>query len=557
MWPIVRQVRYFRRYRQIAWVLTRHGFGALATQLGLRGFLSWPARLLRRPLRQRLSAPARLRLVLIALGPTFVKLGQILSTRPDLFPAPYIEELSRLQDTVPPFPSEQAIALVEEELGRPIDELFAAFEPVPLAAASLGQVHAATLHSGESVVVKIQRPDIKASVTTDLAILNELAGLAQEQTVLGQRYKLVDLAWEFGATLREELDYRREARNAERFRQNFRGIKTAYIPIVYHELTSERVLTSERLYGVKINDLAGLDAAGMDRVRVARHSAQLILKEVFSDGFFHADPHPGNFFVLPNEVIGAIDFGMVGTLDRDSTQGLVRLLLALAQDDMPSAVRALEQLHIVSRRNITPAMRRDLRRLMDRLVDRSLADISARETGDALLALVQRHELTMPAPLALLLKTLAMMEGTGLQLDPNLDVFGIVRPYAARAILDLNSPLKMGGKLLDDARSALELAGELPRNLNDALRMLAEGELTFKVANEEVTFLARELGRAANRLAEALLIAAFVIGLLGVLIAVDLGGWTGFLPTLLSIGAVLSVLVLGALLLIGMLRSGR
>lgn len=298
MWPLVRQARYLGRYRQIAQVLGHYGFGYLVEQLGLTQLLSLPRRIVRQPLPDPLSGPERLRLAMTALGPTFVKLGQILSTRPDLLPPDFIVELNKLQDTVPPFPAEVAVRLIESELGKPLSAIFREFDREPLAAASLGQVHTAVLHDGSQVVVKVQRPDIEQIVARDLAILSDLAALAQERSALGAQYDLVELAWEFSASLRAELDYRREGRNADRFRKNFAAtnINIVHIPTIYWDYTSGRVLTIERLFGVKINDIAGLEAAGLDRKRVAHNSSVLILQEILADGFFHADPHPRQFF---------------------------------------------------------------------------------------------------------------------------------------------------------------------------------------------------------------------------------------------------------------------
>jgi ubiquinone biosynthesis protein len=404
MWPLVRQARFLGRYREIAQVLGGHGFGYLIEQLGLISLLSLPRRVvLRVPPPPPLGSAVRLREALIALGPTFIKLGQLLSTRPDLLPVEFTTELSKLQDTVPPFPPEMAISMIERELGKPLDELFASFERTPLAAASLGQVHAAVLPNGAEVAVKIQRPDIATRIHTDLAIINDLAALAQERLTWASQYDLVGLAWEFSSVLRAELDYRREGRNAERFRANFHGSPLVYVPQIYWEYTTSTVLTSERLYGAKINDLVALERSGIDRRALAQNSLALILQEIFSDGFFHSDPHPGNFFALPNAVIGVVDFGQVGRLDRATTRGLLLLLAAVASHDTHGVLRSLEGLDLVSHRDITPAMRRDVQQFTERFVDLSLTELSARETIEELIALLRRHHIRLPGNMATLL----------------------------------------------------------------------------------------------------------------------------------------------------------
>ncbi len=556
MWPLVRQARYLGRYQQIAHVFGRHGFGFLLEQMGLTTLLSLPRRMiLRVPPPRPISIPERLCQAMIELGPTFIKLGQLLSTRPDLLPPEFVAEFDRLQDTVPSFPSEIAIATIETELGRPLHMLFQEFCTTPLAAASLGQVHAARLPTGEQVVVKVQRPDIQHIIATDLAILADLAALAQERTELGEQYDLVELAWEFSAMLRSELDYRQEAYNADRFRQNFAHTKQVHIPIMYWEYTSTRVLTSERLFGVKINDIRGLTAAGIDRKRLAQNSTRLILDEVFSYGFFQADPHPGNFFVLPGEVVGAIDFGQMITLDRDLARQLLLLILSLANRNNDDALRAMERLGMLTRRDVTPALRRDLQRFTDHLVDRPLSDISARETGEELLAIVRRHHLRMPSQIAMLLKAVIMMEGIGLQLDPDLDVFAITRPYAQRILIEQISPTLLYEWMTREARNLGETALALPQQLGDVLQRLNDGELRVQTREQELQRLAGALIGAANRLALALVLSALILGLGLVAVAVGIGGWSGTLPLVLGIAGTLGAVVLGLWLTLALLRG--
>jgi ubiquinone biosynthesis protein len=556
MWPLVRQARFLRRYQQIAQVLVRHGFGYLVDQLGLTSLLSLPRRVIRRPPPDSLSGPERLRSALTELGPTYVKLGQMLSTRPDLLPPPWILELNKLQDTVPPFPAEVAVATIEAELGRPVDAIFRDFCPEPLAAASLGQAHAAVLHGGEEVVVKVQRPDIEGLVAVDLAILADLAALAQERTDLGKQYDLVELAWEFGATLRAELDYRREGRNAERFRKNFAGNPHVKIPKVYWELTSARVLTTERLFGVKINDVAGMDAMGLDRQALARHSVELILQEVFGDGFFQGDPHPGNLFAMQGGVIGAVDFGQAVALDREMTGNLLLLLAGLTRGDGDGSLRALQRLGMLAPREITGALRRDMLRFIERFVDRPLEEISGREIGDELLALAQRHRLRMPAPLALLLKAVIMMEGIGIQIDPHLDVFGIARPYAARSFAELHSPEAMARRALERTRDLAEVAALVPRQVSDALQKLNDGELTLRTEDREARRLVAAVGLAGRRLALGLVLLASTIGLGLLALAVSLGTFGGPITTALFVLGAVALLTSGLALLGSLLRGG-
>ncbi|HEU4322291.1 MAG TPA: AarF/ABC1/UbiB kinase family protein [Roseiflexaceae bacterium] len=556
MWPLVRQARYLGRYRQIAQVLAHHGFGYVVEQIGLAQMLSLPRRVFRRPVPHLPGGAERLRMVMTDLGPTFVKLGQILSTRPDLLPPSFIIELNKLQDTVPPFPGDVAVATIEEELGRPIDTMFRSFERVPLAAASLGQVHGAVLLDGRQVVVKVQRPDIQHTLAIDLAILSELAAQAQERTALGQQYDLNELAWEFSATLRAELDYRREGRNADRFRKNFAGSPIIHIPEIFWDYTSARVLTAERLFGAKVNDIAALEGAGIDRKRLARNSAEIILQEIFTDGFFHADPHPGNLFALPGAVVGVVDFGQVVTLDRAMTGNLLLLLIALTREDVHGALRAMERLDMLTPRDITASIQRDMRRFMDRLIDRPLDEISARETGEELLSLTQRHHLRMPAPLALLLKTIIMIEGVGVQIDPQLDVFAIARPYALRALADLNGPEAVARRTLEQMRDLGEVVGTLPRQMRTVLQQLGDGELHLRTSDYELRRVAAAVTLSSLRLALALVLAAFVLGL-SILALAFAQGWSGPLPTAFGIIGLVCAIITGLALVVSILWRGR
>jgi len=554
MWPLVRQARYLGRYREIAHVLVGHGFGYLVEQLGLVSLLSLPRRvILRVPPPAPLGTAVRLREALIALGPTFVKLGQALSTRPDLLPPEFITELEKLQNTVPPYPGEQAVALIEQTFSRPIDALFARFDLEPLAAASLGQVHAARLHSGADVAVKVQRPDIETRINTDLAILADLAALAQERLPFAQEYDLMELAWEFAAMLRAELDYKREGRNADRFRMLFADTPSVHIPTVYWELTDTRVLTTERLYGVKLTDEAGLRRAGVDRSRLARNCTELILREVFSFGFFHSDPHPGNFFVMDGGVLGVVDFGQVGSLDRQTTQSLLLLLAALVNHDTSGTLRAMERLNLVSRRDVTPQLRRDLERFTEGFIDRSLRDISARDTINDLLVLFRRHNIRLPGQLAILLKTLVIMEGVGVQLDPTLDVFGIARPYVRQALAEQMGPGAMGAQVLREGRSLGEVALELPHQLSDVLQQLNDGVLRVRTEEHELRRVAGALIGAANRIAIALVLAALMLTLAILAIAAGVGGWSGLVPMTLLILVAIGTVVTGLALLVAVL----
>jgi len=526
-WPWGRRVRNLRRYREVLQVFLRHGFDNAIQQLGLGPLVALPRRILgaRREEVPLPTAAEHFRLALEELGPTFVKLGQVLSTRPDLLPPEFIAELSKLQDRVPPFPFPLARAQVEASLGKPLEEVFAEFAEEPLAAASLGQVHAARLRDGTEVVVKVQRPDIEEVISVDLDILYDVAQLAEERTRVGELYPLREMAEDFAATLRAEMDYRREGRNADRFRENFRGVETVYIPRVYWEHTTGRVLTLERLRGIRIDDLEGMREAGIDPRRVALHSTQLVLKEVFEDGFFHADPHAGNFFVLPGEVIGAMDFGMVGRLDRETKESLLRLFIAAVQFDVAAIVQELDRMGVIGPGVDRAWLRRDLTRVLDRFYGLPLAEMRVQPVMESVLPVAFRHRLRLPGNLWLLGKSLVMMEGLGQKLYPDMDVFAVARPYVQASLRQMASPSAMARRAAGWAQDWASLLASVPEKVPQLLDQAQRGEMELGVRIQGLEDALARLDRLVHRLGTAILIAAFILGLAWLIPPFYPGAW--------------------------------
>jgi len=554
--------RHLRRYQEIARVLVRHGFGDLVDQLGLVRALSVPRRLLQREAElPPLSRPEHLRLAIEELGPTFIKLGQILSTRPDLIPPAYIREMAKLQDVVAPSPWEAVRARIEEELDTPLDEVFSSFEPEPIAAASLAQVYGATLPGGEEVVVKAQRPDIERVIDTDLEILFDLARLLQQRTPLGEIYDLEEIAEDFAYTLRNELNFRREGRNADRFRVNFAEESHLYIPRVYWDYTSQGVIVFERISGIKIDDIEALDAAGIDRHQVALHASRIIIKEALIDGFFHADPHPGNFFVMcrdgdPDQpVIGAMDFGMVGHLSTRLRQELVRLYVVSVRLDSEGIVEQLIRMGAARHRVDREGLRRDLDRLLTKYYGLPLKDIQAREVVEEVMPIAFRHHLHLPSELWLLGKTLGMMEGMGLKLDPDLDIFEVSSPYVHRLAWQMASPLVWGRKVAKSAGDWGEFLALLPRQAPRLLDQLAHGELGFSVDVGEIDRVLGRVDQVGNRLAVSVLLAAFIVALaLLIPLAVEAGRGLAFW---IMMAGFIAASLLGMSLLYSIWRAGR
>ena len=545
------------RSRQIAEALARHGLGYLVGLLGLERFVPFHRGLLGHPRRDRpYTRPEHVRMALEELGATFIKLGQILSTRADLLPPEYQAELAKLQDAAPPVPWEVIEETLGMELGQPIAACFAAFDPAPLAAASIGQAHAATLPDGTEVVVKVRRPGVVEQVEEDLTILQHLAAAASRRWELADQYDLVDLAEEFAETLRAELDYIREGHSAERFAANFAGDAAVHVPRIFWETTTARVLTLERIRGMKVDDLAALDAAGIDRAALARRAARIVLKMVFEDGFFHADPHPGNFFIEPDGRIGVIDFGMVGIVDARSQEQLTRVVLAVMSADTDQLVDAMLDLGVVRGRLDRAGLRRDLEQLFTRYSGRALGEIAIGPLLESALAVVRRHHLQLPPNLALLLKTMIMNEGMGVRLDPDFRLPTVLAPYAERLILQQLAPPRLARRLSQASMDVARLGVELPQQMRRILGDLERGDLAVRVRPEDVEPLMRRFEQLANRIVLGILAAAFIAGL-AVLLAIyhppGIEQWAG---VLFAMGFVAAT-VLGVYLAWSILRSGR
>ncbi len=500
-----------RRLRQITSTLARHGFGWLVVRLGLQRFVPFQRGWLGHARRDAPYTRAEhLRLALEELGATFIKLGQVLSTRPDLVPPDYVAEFTRLQDAAPPVPYESIAGVIARELGAPPDRIFDEFARAPLASASIGQVHPAVL-GGREVVVKVQRPGVEGLVERDLEILLDLARLAAERTELGQRYDLVGLVEEFAGTLREELDYTREGRNADRFRALFADEPALYVPEVFWSHTTRRVLVMERLAGIKIGDVDALEAAGIDRRAVAERAVAIMLQEVFVHGFYHADPHPGNFFVLDDGRIGLMDFGMVGRLDESTRAVLLRVAVAVARRDPDRLVDALLAAGMAGAATARDALKRDLGHLLNRYMDRPIKDIAARSFVHEVLAMARRHRLQIPTELVQLAKVIAMSEGLGARLDPEFRLFEFAAPYFQRFWLQGRSPVALGRKLAADVLDAIDLSSGLPRRAERLLTQLEHGGLQTTAHLQGLEPALRELARIGNRLSLSILTAALII----------------------------------------------
>lgn len=554
------QRRHANRYRQITKTLIAHGLGGLVAPLDLGGSIR---RLLRSQANtdatgkviDRKSRPVHLRLALEELGPTFVKLGQILSTRADLLPPGYIAELEKLQDRVPPEPFEAIAAVLEKELGARLADLFATVDPVPIAAGSIGQVHAARLPDGIDVVVKVQRPGVDLNIFEDLEILAHMARLGEARSGILKRADVVGLVKEFAWTIRAELDFRREGSNAERLGDHFADDPGIAIPNVYQEYSTHKVLTLSRIDGVRIDRFRQDAASTASASGIAERLVIAFARQILDLGMFHADPHPGNFLVREDGTIGILDFGMVGMIDDRLRERL--LLLALAVSDRDST-RLVDEFALIGALPVgwnRHLMERDISHLVSQYVGASLQDIPLSVIVNDAMDLIRRHGLRLPSELALLAKTASMLEALCRRLDPEINVVLIVTPTIRHSMKRFYSPAFWGKRLRLQPLDAMLLGASLPGQVQRLLSRIDRNDLTFHVHYDELDKTLQNLNRMVNRLALAVMTAAAWVGLILLFSAVrpDLSQFPGNLFFMAS-----GILVLAVLYgLVQIWRSGR
>lgn len=516
MWEALGTVRDLGRLQDIAGVLVRYGFGDMVRRVGLAGALERAGRLVHWNHAEegllQLEVPQRVRAALQDLGPTFVKLGQVLATRVDLLPPHWIAELSELQNAVPALDFERIRPQLAEDLGVEPEAVFARLEHRPIAAASLAQAHRATLHDGTEVVLKVRRPGIRDVVEADLRLLSHLATIVEKQIPELKRYRLGAILRQFGASLRRELDFAAECRNAERIALNFQGHAEIVIPKVYWEWTCERLNVQQFLHGIPGRDLDGLDAAGMDRRQLARTGAGIVLKMVLEDGFFHADPHPGNIFYMPGGAIGVIDFGMVGRVSEQRRFQIVQLLHGLVEQDAQAVTDVLVDWAGDNADGDESLLQEAVDRFVDQYRGVPLKDLRMGGMLADVAAILREHGLTLPPDLALMIKAFITLEGLGRQLDPDFDMAGEARPFLERAILERYSPHVLARRGRRTLVSLLDLVRDMPKDVHRLLQAARRGRLRLQIEVDALRAFGDQVDRAVSRLTIGVVTAALIVG---------------------------------------------
>jgi ubiquinone biosynthesis protein len=555
---VSRTYRHLNRYRQILAVLLKHGFGELVESLKIDQYLEVGLQLISKKRASReepLTRPQRVRMALEELGPTYIKLGQVLSTRPDLIPVEFVEELSKLQDSVPPFPFADAEIIIQRELGAPSSDVFDHIDIEPAASASIGQVHRARLKSGEEVAVKIQRPGIRTVIEVDLEIMLHLATLAERHVEELALHKPVKIVEEFARTLEREIDYRIEATHLDRISQGFLDDSTVYIPAVFKDFSTASVLATEYVEGIKISNIGELDAAGYDRRLLCSRGADIVLKQVFRHGFFHADPHPGNIFALPGNVICLLDFGMVGVVDRQTREMFVELVDSVVRRNEARAAQALLQLTSWEQPPELRQLERELSEFMGRHLYRPLKDIEVGKLLQDLLEIATRFQLRLPPDIFLMLKAISTVETVGRMLDPDFDMIAKATPFIEQVLMDRFKPQRVAEDVGDLAAQMLKFLHQFPKDLLDLAGLLRQQKLSLLLKHDGLEKVLATHDQISNRISFAIIIAALIVGSALIVISKTPPLFYGI--SLIGIIGFLAAALMGIWLLVAILKKGK
>ena len=511
-----RTYRHARRYSAILSVLMKYGFGDLVDTLNIREHVenvrNKVSRQRAEPV-ERLSRPERVRMVLEELGPTFVKMGQILSTRADLVPLEYVREMSKLQDAVPAFPYENVKEIILAETGKAPGAIFHVFQRKPIAAASIGQVHRAVLKdTGQEVAVKIQRPDIQRTVEVDLDILRHLATLLERHVAELKLFHPAKIVNEFARTMEDEMDYRVEASHIERFAQQCADDHTMYVPKVFRELTTRRMLVMEFIHGIKASDFVALGKGGYDLKEVASRGADSMLQQICTWGFYHADPHPGNILVLPNNVVCFIDFGMMGRISRQEREDFTDFVEVLIRKDDHKAGDALLKLTDGSVDPKNDELRRDLLAFMDRYAYLPLKELDMGKMLQSIVEILRKQGISLKTDLFLMVKALTIAEGVGRSLDPEFEIMGHAEPFFRRIRLTRYSFQGLTTDLVDTGTQWYRFVRDIPAELKELLRKASEGKLKLDIEYGALEHTLLRLDLISGRIASAIVLASLIIG---------------------------------------------
>ncbi|MDQ1251918.1 MAG: ubiquinone biosynthesis protein [Euryarchaeota archaeon] len=548
--------RYYmlKRYGQIIEVLQKYGFGYIVDQIGLTSFRDMTFSFIKRQKIEHINTPkpARIRMMLEELGPTYVKLGQLLSMRHDIIPPTYAREFAKLQDEVPPFDFEEVEEIIRAELGHPIEELFDYFDKKPLACASIGQVHRAKIKDGDNVVVKVQRPGIKQVIESDLDIMHSLARLVSEHMPEARLYRPIEIVDELSRSILEEIDYTHEGWNTDRFAYNFRNNGQVHIPKIYWTYTSKRVLTLEFIQGVKASRVDLLEKRGFDKSKIAIVVGEAFTQQIFADGFFHADLHPGNVLIMEDGRVAFLDFGMTGHLSSEMRDMFLDGLTALVNGDSSLLVEISRDMGSIDHYVDIRSLKADIDYFRSKYYGRAPKNIEASAAIEELIGILRKHQVTIPHNIALLVRGIVAVEGFTLLVDPDFNLTGLLENCATKEIKARYHPQNLADKTYGSVLNWSRLFQKVPNKISHILDNAENGCLNIKFESEEGTRLISEINIASNRLSFSLIVSAMIVASS---LIVQIKTYP-MVPVIGTLGF-LAASVFGVWLVFNMFRTGR
>ncbi len=515
------RVNYINRYREIAMQFSKSGLGFLIEEIGLDRVISLPKRILLRQQNDEVlekTYAERIRIFIEEMGTTFIKLGQIASTRGDLLPPDLIKELEKLQSHVAPFPATEARKLIEESLEAPIDELFMIFDDTPVGSASIGQVHRAMLHTGEDVAVKVQRANIEKTVRTDLEILRHLAVLAESNLEWARNYQVTDMIEEFSDALINELDYTIEARNVERIGKTHKNDDKIKIPEIYWEYSTKNVMVMDFIKGIPVNHFDELDKLNINRSDLAETLARAIFQQIFEEGYFHGDPHPGNVSVLRDGTLVFLDFGMIGRLTSDLKNNFGSLLISLMRKDSDGVVKAIVKMGVVPSDVSMRDLNREAEIMRDKYYDVPLSKLNFSDAVNDLFGIANKYKIKLPQDFTILAKTLLTLESVVSQLDPDFSIMDVAEPFGKALLLERYNPKNLLNFQIDEIQQLGSELREVTENVHQFSKGLKNQNLPIEIDVKGRSQFSKHLDRVINRLSFSIVLLAFSIVMVGLIV---------------------------------------
>lgn len=507
-----------RRLREIINVFIKHGFGQVVDQIHLGRFITLKRRFRtfgRMPSLRTLTIPERLRMAFEELGPTFIKLGQLLSSRPDLVTPEYAREFKKLQDKVPPFPIEEVYEIIQKELKLPVNKIFKNFNPEPLGSASIAQVHEAELMDSREVIVKVRRPKIKEQIMLDITILHMLARLIERYVPESKLFNPTGIVEEFSKSITRELDFRKEARNAIIFKENFKEDERIYIPQVFKEFTTEKILIMERVRGVRIDDVEALRAKGFQMEELLNTVIDMYFKQIFDHGFFHGDPHPGNILVTEKAKVALVDFGITGRIDEEFKNSYANVAMAIIDQDTELLIREYLKLGIIPEdveiERLRKELKEDIEEILFPIYTYKIEEIKISELFDSIMKAALKHRLRFLPELLLLDKVLIMLEGLARELCPGKSIIEFIKPYAKKIVSKRYHPDYYINRIVKSLKSLKEDMENIPLQIKTLLRKAVKDEITIKMFHVNLPEFLKDIDRASNKISFSLIVSAMIL----------------------------------------------